>query len=141
MFHMVAEILKTKVGAQSGARQQALITQQVRMARLQMGLRAMVRLWEEELDLVWEKVTGGIELREGERAGARMVAAQFARVCDDIANELAVSVGSRSIFNASPVQRFRRDINALATHAFFDHDHLASLYGRTLLGLDLPSMV
>ena len=28
------------------------------------------------------------------------------------------------------LQRFRIEINALVTHAFFDYDHLASLHGR-----------
>lgn len=139
LFEFTSDILKTKVGAQSGARQQQLMTQQVRLARLKMTLKAMRCLWQEELDFVWEKTTGGAALSLAERAEARMVAAHCARICDDIANELAVSVGSRSIFNDAPMQRFRREINALATHAFFDHDHLASLYGGTLLGADLPA--
>jgi hypothetical protein len=67
-----------------------------------------------------------------------MIVTHCAKGCDDIANELVVAAGSRSIYKDSHIQRFRREINALATHAFFDHDHLASLHGSILLGLTLP---
>lgn len=138
LFEICADILKTKVGAQSHARQQELMTQQVRMARLKMDLKSAIALWENELDTVWERISGGGEMTLAERSEARMVTAYCARTCDAIANELAASVGSRSIFNDSPVQRFRREVNSLATHAFLDFDHLGSLYGQTLLGLELP---
>lgn len=137
MFEICAEILKTKVGAQSHARQHELMTQQVRMARLKMELKAAISLWEEELDFVWERISGGGKMELSERAEARMVTAHCAKTCDALVNELAASVGSRSIFTDSPVQRFRREVNSLATHAFFDFDHLGSLYGQTLLGLEL----
>ena len=138
LLEIIADILKTKVGAQTGARQQDLMTQQVRIARLATSHKALVKLWEDEIEFVWDKVKRGEELTLEERVEARMIVAHCAKGCDDIANELAVSVGSRSIYNDSHVQRFRREINALATHAFFDYDHLASLHGSVLLGLELP---
>lgn len=138
LLEMITEILKTKVGAQTGNHQQKLMTQQVRIARLTMSLKSLIKLWEDELDFVWDKVTRGKEITLEERVEARMIVAHCAKGCDGIANELVVAAGSRSIYNDSHIQRFRREINALATHAFFDHDHLGSLYGSTLLGLDLP---
>jgi len=138
MFALTSDILKTKVGAQSGIVQQAAMAQQIRMARIQMTIKSMLALWENALDFVWEKTVSGAPLTMEERAEARVIAAHAAKICDQAANELAVAAGSRGIFNDAPLQRFRREINALATHAFFDYDHLASLYGGTLLGADLP---
>ncbi|MBM3609523.1 MAG: acyl-CoA dehydrogenase, partial [Alphaproteobacteria bacterium] len=46
--------------------------------------------------------------------------------------------GSRSIYLDSPVQRFVRDVNALATHALFDFDHTGELHAQALLGMELP---
>lgn len=138
LFDICVEILKTKVGAQSHAPQQELMTQQVRLARLKMDIKSTVALWENVVDAVWERISDGREMTLNERAEVRAMTAYCARTCDAVVNELATSVGSRSIFNESPVQRFRREVNSLATHAFLDFDHLGSLYGQTLLGLELP---
>ena len=45
--------------------------------------------------------------------------------------------GGHALFDASPLQRFHRDIHAASHHAALSWDILAEQYGRVLLGLEL----
>jgi len=38
----------------------------------------------------------------------------------------------------NPIQRFHRDMSSLSTHALFEYDHLANLYGSARVGIELP---
>lgn len=138
MYELVADILKTKVGAYSGDRQQGLMTQRVRMGRLRMELDAAIGLFENRIDFVWDRITGGGTLTLEERAEMRMVVSHIAKKCHEIVDELALAAGSRGTFIDSPIQRFHRDVNSLATHAIFEYDHVASLFGGLALAIDLP---
>ena len=131
--------MKVKIGAYSGDKQQGLMTQQVRIARLSMDLDAIIRLWEGHIDDLWEQVKAGEDVSRERRAEIRAVTAHVVKRCHEIVTELAGSVGSRSYYADSPIQRFHRDMSSLSTHALFDYDQLASLYGATRLGLDLPA--
>ena len=138
MFELVSDILKSKVGAYSGDSQQGLQSQRIRMARINMELTATIGLFENKMDFVWEMVKSGATLDRQQRAEMRFVVSHIAKKCHDIVNELALVAGSRGNYTASPIQRFQRDVNALATHAIFEYDHVANLYGGTLLGVDVP---
>jgi len=54
------------------------------------------------------------------------------RAVNDIMNQSGSSAFNRDM----PVQRFFRDINMLATHAFWEWDMVCEQYGRTQLGLE-----
>lgn len=138
MFELVSDILKTKVGAYSGASQQGLMTQRVRLARIDMELQSAIGLWEGKMDFVWQRLCRGETLSREERSEMRMVVSHMARKCREIVDELAQAAGSRGNYLDSPIQRFSRDANALATHAIFEFDHVANLYGGTILDVELP---
>ncbi len=138
MMDIVGDILKTKVGAYSGDKQQGLMTQRVRMARLAMELEATIGIWEKGAATMWQKVLVGETPSREERVKARMIVSQVASKCHAIVDELAVVAGSRGTFLDSPIQRFHRDISSLATHALFEYDHTANMYGGTLLDIDVP---
>ena len=71
-------------------------------------------------------------LEERVRARADMGAAvRLAREAVDI---LADASGGSSIFSDVPIQRIRRDIQALSLHALMHPDTNAELYGRVLCG-------
>ena len=139
LFEMVNEILKTKIGAYSGDHQAGLMTQRVRFARLKMELDSMVNFIQSNAEIAWEKVKDGPGLNREERAEMRMVIVHAARKCREIADELALVAGSGATYLNSPIQRFHRDISVLTTHAIFEFDHVASMYGGTLMDIDLPS--
>ncbi len=138
MLELVTDILKTKVGAYSGERQQELQSQRVRLARIEMELDATLGLFHGTVAKTWATVSRGDSLTREERVEARMVVSHTAQKCHQIVDELAVAAGSRGYYLDSPIQRFQRDTNMLATHAIFEFDHVANLYGGTLLGLDVP---
>lgn len=138
LFEMVNEILKTKVGAYSGDKQAALMTQRVRFARLKVELDAVINLVQSRAEFAWDRTRSETGLSREERAELRMVIAHAARKCRDIADELALVAGSRGTFLDSDIQRFHRDICALTTHAIFEYDHVANLYGGTLMNIELP---
>lgn len=74
----------------------------------------------------------------GRRAEVRAVAAHVAHACFGIIDELSRCVGSRSFYADNSIQRFHRDMSSLSTHALFEEDHLANLYGAMRIGQDLP---
>ena len=47
--------------------------------------------------------------------------------------------GTGSFHMDSPLQRFHREINVLASHAFYDVDRMNSVYGQVLLGQTPPA--
>lgn len=139
LFEMVSEILKTKVGAYSGDQQQGLMSQRIRLARLKMELEATTGLFEKKAEDVWDLVQRGKVMARDQRSEMRMVISHIAKKCHEIVDELAHAAGSRGTFLDSPVQRFHRDANALATHAIYEYDHVGNIYGGTLLGVDPPA--
>ena len=108
------------------------------MARINMELTATAGLFDDKIQFVWDTVLRGDTLSREQRAEMRMVVSHIAKKCHDAVNELALVAGSRGTFLSSPVQRFQRDINALATHAIFEYDHVAAIHGGTFLGVDIP---
>ena len=139
LLELVTEVMKVKVGAYSGERQQGLVSQNIRVARLAMDLDATVRLWEGHIAGLWDEVVAGETPSRERRAEIRAVTAHVVRSCYEIIDELARCVGSRSYYADSPIQRFHRDMSSLSTHALFDYDGLANLYGATRVGVELPA--
>ena len=138
MFEIIGEHLTTKVGAYFGAKQQDLMTQRVRMARLRMELEATIGLFEEKIEFAWQSIVAGNELSRTQRAEMRMVCSHVAKKCHEIVSELTLAGGSRGTFLASPIQRFHRDVSSLATHAIFEYDHVANIYGGKFLNVNIP---
>ena len=138
LLEIVSEVMKVKVGAYSGEKQLSLMSQNIRIARLSMELDATVRLWEGHTEELWDDVCGGQQITPERRQELRAVASHVAKTCTTICAELAGCVGSRSYYEDNPIQRFHRDISSLSTHALFEYDHMANLYGSVRMGVDLP---
>lgn len=71
-----------------------------------------------------------------DRAHMKLKAAFITDVCRNAINDLARGFGGDGFREPSPLQRYFRDINMLAVHAFLDIDTAAETAGR--LALDLP---
>ncbi|MEM7268940.1 MAG: hypothetical protein AAF401_06775 [Pseudomonadota bacterium] len=138
LLEIVSDVMKTKVGAYSGKKQLSLMTQNVRIARLSMELDAIIRLWEGHTEELWTDVCRGEEVTPERRQELRAVTSHVAKTCASICTELAGCVGSRSYYEDNPIQRFHRDISSLSTHALFEFDHMANLYGSVRMGVELP---
>jgi 3-hydroxy-9,10-secoandrosta-1,3,5(10)-triene-9,17-dione monooxygenase len=138
LLEMVTDILKTKVGSYSGDKQANLMTQKVRLARIKIELDSAIGLVEKRAEHLWAIINEGMIISREERIQNRMIISHVAKKCHDLGNELAYAAGSRGTYLDSHIQRFHRDINTLATHAIFEHDHVANMYGGTLMGIKLP---
>ena len=114
------------------------MTQRVRIAGLTMEHAATVGFFEDKINELWAMVVEGETPSREKRAEMRIVVSHVARKCRHLVNELALAAGSRGNYVRSPLQRFQRDVNALATHAIFEYDHTANLFGGALLGQDVP---
>ena len=69
------------------------------------------------------------------RLDLKMRAGYLTNHCRESVNELMSHAGTRSFSTDVPLQRFFRDMNALASHAFIDWDVCRELFGRHHLGL------
>lgn len=71
-----------------------------------------------------------------ERLRARRNQAYVATLCIRAVNRLFEESGGHALLDASPLQRFHRDIHAAAHHVSLSWDTASEQYGRGLLGLE-----
>ena len=135
---IVTENLRSKVRAYSVAKAQSQMSTRVRLAELHARLAALTALYESKARYVEETVAASGGLTIEDRAGLRALVSHIARESQALVNGFAREGGSRAMYLDSPIQRFQRDANALATHALFDIDHTGDLWGHALLGQELP---
>ena len=70
------------------------------------------------------------------RLDLKLRACFIANACRDGVNEMMARSGTKSFAVDAPLQRYFRDLNTLATHAFLDWEVGRELYGRHRLGLE-----
>lgn len=80
-------------------------------------------------------LTDGGEITLDVRVDLKLRAGYIADLCREAVNAIMARSGTRSFQKDAPLQRYFRDINALATHAFIDWESCREIYGRHLLGL------
>jgi len=88
---------------------------------------------------LYAQVEQGIEQRSigiSERVALKAQSAFIAEHCRLAVNEMAHCAGSSNFHLDSPIQRYFRDINTLATHVFCEWDSSRELLGRDRLGLE-----
>jgi 3-hydroxy-9,10-secoandrosta-1,3,5(10)-triene-9,17-dione monooxygenase len=75
-----------------------------------------------------------------DRARYRRDQAYVAKLCVQAVNRLFEASGGNALFDASPLQRFHRDIHAASHHFSLSWDGVAEQYGRVRLGQSLDSL-
>lgn len=70
------------------------------------------------------------------RLDFKMRAGYLSNLCRQAINDIVVRAGSSNFHVEAPIQRFFRDINMLATHAYIHHEGAYELNGRVSLGLE-----
>lgn len=109
-------------------------------AHIQLGGAQLNAMMADRLvrDLVAQVETGiatrSIGLRQ--RVALKAQAAFIAEHCRTAVNDMAHYAGTSNFHLDSPVQRFFRDLNVLATHVFCEWDTSRELLGRDRLGLE-----
>lgn len=87
-------------------------------------------------DLLERKSSAGERWQVSERVAARAALGRVFRLAERAVDTLAGGSGASSLYRDVPIQRIRRDVQALNLHALMHADTNAELYGRTLLGLE-----
>lgn len=133
----VAEAFVARVqerqGTISGVKAMAKQAAQMRLARGLAAADAAETLLEEYLGRYMQVRPLQYELSD--RAGMKLRAAYITDLCRNAVNDLARGFGGDGFRERSPLQRYFRDMNMLAVHAFLDIDTAAETYGRLVLGL------
>ncbi len=70
-----------------------------------------------------------------DRADMKVRAALITDLCRNAINDMARGIGGDGFRDVSPLQRYFRDVNMLAVHAFLDIDTASESAGRIALGL------
>lgn len=70
------------------------------------------------------------------RLDLKLRAGYIGDLCREAVNAMMARAGTRSFHQEASLQRFFRDLNTLATHAFIDWETCRELFGRHRLGLE-----
>lgn len=129
------ERTQARAGTISGARATDKVAAQIRMAKAlaradhaENILEAMVSRNMADRPNAWDLLS---------RADMKLQASVLTEYCLDSINEMARGVGGDSFRQGANFQRFFRDINVVARHAFLDPDTAAESYGKLKLGLPI----
>ena len=93
-------------------------------------------------DMMWGHIRRTIQRRDDAafdmptRVRSRAQMSYLVDHCRRSVNDVISWSGAASFHKSLPLQRFFRDINMLATHAFFEWDISREQYGRSKLGLE-----
>jgi 3-hydroxy-9,10-secoandrosta-1,3,5(10)-triene-9,17-dione monooxygenase len=76
------------------------------------------------------------EWKMPDRLRLKTIAIYITQHCRRSISDLLANAGTSNFHNERPLQRYFRDINTLATHAFWDRASALEQYGRGRLGLE-----
>lgn len=103
-------------------------------AQVHMAFALLLR----DVDEMYETARRGEAFATDRRARYRMDAALIARTALAAADRMFNAVGGSLLPSGAPLERCFRDIHAMASHFLLQPEPAAEIYGRVLLGLDLP---
>ena len=100
---------------------------------------AMIRnLFDANLAKIWERAGSDDPMSEFEKLEIQGQGSYIVHASRWLVDEICESAGSSVNFLSHPLQRIRRDINVLATHGIANLDRTTEVYGKVLLGHDIP---
>lgn len=136
---LVTDKMKNRVLSYGGAHAADLGTTQARIGAAHAKLNAAAALLESETQRIWRTALAAEPFTHEARAAVRANCTWIAKLSREVASELVELSGTGSFHMDSPLQRFHREINVLASHAFYDADRMNSVYGQVLLGRQPPA--
>ena len=91
-----------------------------------------------ETAAIERRVAGGAQLSPEERGLSRTKIAMASRYALASAQRMFAAVGGSLLPEGTRVERLFRDIHAMSSHFLLQSEPIAELYGRLVLGLELP---
>lgn len=130
----------TRVATYSGERKAELAPTHLRAARLSADVLALGLVYDRAVAELAGVGAAGPPYPMAARARLRYLAGYCVQKAKQIVDEVDGVSGASAQFERSPIQRSMRDLHTLSTHVVFDSDEAGGLYGRALLGVDLPAL-
>lgn len=90
-----------------------------------------------DVDEMWDQAVAGHPFTPEQRARYRVDGATICDVALDASDQLIRNLGG-SLLPLGPVERYFRDLHSMASHFLMQVNPAAELYGRALLGMQLP---
>jgi 3-hydroxy-9,10-secoandrosta-1,3,5(10)-triene-9,17-dione monooxygenase len=128
--------MQKQVSAPRGGPMAQLIGVQVRLAEATMEVEAARLIMQHDIHEILARARRDEMPALEERLRARRNQAYVAMLCVRAVNRLFEASGGHALFDASPLQRFHRDIHAASHHVSLSWDTASEQYGRVLLGLE-----
>ncbi|BCI80716.1 acyl-CoA dehydrogenase family protein [Mycobacterium sp. SMC-18] len=133
-----AQRLAERVLPYEGVMQKDKPIAQAHLAGAQVRLRSLRALLADTVGEIEEIVVAGDPVEKPVRAQARLTAAHIVAESRAVIGDLMGAGGASIHFLASPMQRFKRDVDVLAGHVVFDYDTSRELAGALTLGMKIP---
>lgn len=133
-----AQRLAERVLPYEGVMQKDKPIAQAHLAGAQVRLRSLRALLADTVGEIEEIVVAGDPVEKPVRAQARLTAAHIVAESRAVIGDLMGAGGASIHFLASPMQRFKRDVDVLAGHVVFDYDTSRELAGALALGMKIP---
>jgi alkylation response protein AidB-like acyl-CoA dehydrogenase len=128
--------MRQRASAPRGGPMAQLTGVQVRLAEATMEVDAARLIMLHDMHTILERARRNVMPTLEERLRTQRNQAYVVTLCVQAVNRLFAGSGGHALFDASPLQRFHRDIHAASHHAALSWDILAEQYGRVLLGLE-----
>jgi alkylation response protein AidB-like acyl-CoA dehydrogenase len=128
--------MQTQVSAPRGGQMAQRTGVQMRLTEAAMEVEVARLIMLQNIHEILERARRNEMPTLEERLRARRNQAYVATLCVRAVNRLFAESGGHSLFEASPLQRFHRDVHAASHHVSLSWDTAAEQYGRILLGLE-----
>jgi 3-hydroxy-9,10-secoandrosta-1,3,5(10)-triene-9,17-dione monooxygenase len=128
--------MQAQASALRGGQMAQLTGVQVRLAEATTEVWAARLIMHQDIQEILERARGNEVPTLEERLRARRNQAYVATLCIRVVNRLFEGSGGHALFEASPLQRFHRDVHAASHHVSLSWNTASEQYGRVLLGLE-----
>lgn len=132
-FEAWVEESRTKVQTYTGEQVAELKTQQIAIGTIEAKIDAAETIARAGIARIESGEPVTLDVRVRNRRDFVYAMRTLVSALDD----LMLTAGARSLFQASPIQRGWRDVHAIATHVLMNYDNAAENYGRHRLGQPL----
>jgi 3-hydroxy-9,10-secoandrosta-1,3,5(10)-triene-9,17-dione monooxygenase len=128
--------MQKQVSAPRGGQMAQLTGVQMRLAEATMEVEAARLIMLHDIREILARARRDETPTLEERLRARRNQAYVATLCVRAVNRLFEASGGHALFDASPLQRFHRDVHAASHQVSLSWDTASEQYGRVLLGLE-----
>jgi 3-hydroxy-9,10-secoandrosta-1,3,5(10)-triene-9,17-dione monooxygenase len=128
--------MRVQASAPRGGQMAQLAGVQRRLAEASTEVSAARLLLQQDIHEILDRARRDEMPELEERLRVRCTQAQVTTLCVRAVNRLFEGGGGHALRDASPLQRFHRDVHAASHHASLSRDIWSEQYGRVLLGLE-----